>query len=339
MSIRLLPFVALVALVFAAACGNNTAPDTKPRPTPVAQPTPYTPGYSTDPKGQDPPTDFKVAFINLLSPVTVDEDNPTTAETFDMRLEIIIEELRAIQPDIVGFNEVSWTKDLGSAAEKLAKALKMELQYVRANPWFPGQSQELSDQTVKLTGFEEGELILTKHPILRARTARLNPRTSETEGRAALHVVVKGHGSIGEIDVYITHLTGGADRVRLAQAENFAQFVKDTRGDGPILIMGGFGSPPESDIHQVLINLGVEDVAAAEVENGPLLTCCRETIVGEQPEVSGRTDYIFAAGWSVKSVSTFGLVPRKRADDMLVYASDHNGLLAVFEPLPAAPMP
>lgn len=323
----------LSVLLVAAACGGDSAPEGRPQPTPTPEPTPYTPAYGT-PTGQDPPAEFKVAFINLNSPVTVDAGDPSAAETFDMRLDMIIEELRAIEPDIVGFNEVSWTKDLGSAAEKLATALRMELQYVRANPWFPGQTPELSDETVKLTGFEEGELILSKHPILRSKSARLNPRTSETEGRAALQVVIKGPGGLGEVDIYITHLTGGTERIRVAQAEDFARFISDTRGDGPALVFAGLGSPPDSEVAAVFTSMGFQDLASVEAENGPLLTCCREAIIGEQPEVASRTDYVLGLGWTVKSASTFGLVPRKRADEVLVYASDHNGILVSLEPAP-----
>ncbi|HEY4668669.1 MAG TPA: hypothetical protein VIH05_02740 [Tepidiformaceae bacterium] len=329
--------VGLTVLLLTAACGGNGDPEPPASLTATPEPTP-TPGY-TSPQEPKEPSELKVAFINLMSPVTVDTRDPSAAETFDMRLEMIIDDLRAIDPDIVGFNEVSWTKDLGSAAERLAKALRMELQYVRANPWFPGQTQEMSDETVKLTGFDEGELILTKYPILRAKSTRLNPRTSETEGRSALQVVIKGPNGTGEIDIYITHLTGAPGRVLLGQAEDFARFISDTRADGAALVLADLGAPPDSDVVTVFKTLGFEDFAGGGGEAGPIVTCCRDGIIGEKAAVAGRTDYILGIGWEVTAVSTFGFTPRKRADDVVVYSSDHDGILVRLLPRAVVPMP
>lgn len=282
------------------------------------------------------PSQIKVAFINLLSPLSLDANNQVAADTFDQRLEIIIEELRVFNPDIVGFSEASWTRATGSAAEKLAKALKMEFQYARANPWFPGQTKEQSDETVKLIGFEEGELILSRYPILRYERRALNPRTSESgEGRAALHVVVRIPGQVAELDVFITHLTGADEKVRAAQGADFVTFISATRGQGPVLVLGDFGETPGGQVAQALVATGLIDAAATFPGIVPATTCCRASIIGEQPPLAGRTDYVFVSGLSVESVGMFGLVPRKRADNTLVYASDHNGIEVVFRlPVP-----
>ena len=323
--------LAILAALAAGSCGGpDPAPEGTPQPATTPLSTPGTTGTVPAGQGAELPTQFRVAFINLLSPLSLDVNNPAAAQTFDQRLEIVIEELRAFNPDIVGFNEASWTKATGSAAEKLAKALKMELQYARANPWFPGQTTEQSDETVKLTGFEEGELILSRYPILRYERKALNPRTSETgEGRAGLHVVVKGPGALGEIDVYITHLTGGDEKLRAAQAADFITFIGATRGAGPLLVLGDLNEAPGSAVQRAFLTAGLIDLAATRTDK-PLNTCCREAITGEQPPLASRTDYIFASNWTLQSVDAFGLLPRKRADGVLVYASDHNGLEAAF---------
>lgn len=328
---------ALLALaagaLLATACADDSPPNEWP-PTPTAGPSAPPSGTLTPVASPDElPGQVKVSFINLLSPLSLDANNPVAAETFDQRLETLAEELRAFNPDIAGFNEASWTKGTGSAAEKLAKALKMELQYARANPWFPGQTKEQSDETVKLTGFEEGELILSRYPILRYERRALNPRTSETgEGRAALHVVLRGPGTLGEIDVYITHITGGDEKVRSAQAADFITFISATRGKGPLLVMGDLGEGPEGPVAKALAAAGLADVVAAAARPGeaPIATCCREAILGEQLPLVGRTDYIFVAGLAIGPVEPFGLLPRKRADGTLVYASDHNGIEVTF---------
>jgi len=332
-----------LALLGALTVGSCGTADPAPEDTPQPSQTPSTPApTSTAPaaQGQEPPIQVKIAFINLLSPLALDANNPAAAQTFDQRLDIVIEELRAFNPDIVGFNEASWTKATGSAAEKLAKALKMELQYGRANPWFPGQTKEQSDEIVKLTGFEEGELILSRYPILRYERKALNPRTSETgEGRAGLHVVVRGPGGLGEIDVYITHLTGGDEKLRTAQTADFIAFIGTTRGNGPLVVLGDLNEQPGGAVQQAFLTAGLADVAATTADK-PLLTCCREAVTGEQPPLQSRTDYIFTAGnWSLQTVGAFATLPRKRADGALVYASDHDGLKATFTLPPDLPQP
>ncbi|MBI2766904.1 MAG: hypothetical protein HYX53_13465 [Chloroflexi bacterium] len=281
-----------------------------------------------------PATEFRVAFINLLSPLTVDKANQVAAETFDERLDIVIKELKEFNPDLVGFNAASWTKERGSAAAKLARELKMEINYARANPWFPGASKEESDALAKQVGFEEGELFLSRYPVIRAERYELNPRTSESgEGRAALHMVVKGPGATGEIDVYITHLTGGGDKTRAAQTADFVAWVMNTRGKGPTIVMAGQSDQTAASTYDFYKSVGLKDVAE---EAG---TCCRESVVGEQPPLTVHSDYLMYDRWAPKSFRLFGDQPMKRADGTLLYGSDHNGVAAVFpiEPMAIPP--
>ena len=327
--------VVSVLLAIATACGEDGATDTS-RPLAAAIPTSVAPIPATDPKPA--PTEFKVAFINLMSPVTTDSTDPLPSETYEQRLELIIHELNALRPDVVAFNEATITKAHGSAVARLAKELKMEFQYVRANPWFPGQTQAQNDELVKQIGFEEGELILSRYPIIRYKKGWLNPRTSETEGRAVLHVVVKGPDALGEVDIYVTHLTGGGDRVRLAQARAMLNFVATTRGGGPTLVLGDLADAPGSPVVTAIADWGLVDVSASFPGDDQRPTCCREGITGEQASATARTDFIFADRWKASSVGIFGEAPGKRLDGTPLWASDHNGLYATF-PIINNPLP
>ncbi len=321
-----------VALAVASACGGDgtQAPRT---PEPAVTPTTAAPLAGPDPAPV--PTELKVAFVNLMSPVSTDSTNTSPSETFDQRLTLLIDELNALRPDVIAFNEATITKAHGSAIARLAKELKMEFQYVRANPWFPGQTQEQNDELAKRIGFEEGELILSRYPIIRYKKGWLNPRTSDTEGRAVLHVVVKAPGQLGEVDIYVTHLTGGEGRVRTLQAKAVLNFVATTRGVGPTLIMGDFSETPGSSAPQAMVEWGMTDVSAAFAGENQRLTCCREGIVGDLVAPTYRTDFIFADRWKATSVGLFAESPGKLLDGTPVYASDHNGLFAVF-PIPSA---
>ena len=62
----------------------------------------------------------------------------------------------------------------------------------------------------------------------------------------------------------------------------------------------------------------------------PLPTCCRTNVVGAQPELTSRSDCIMALGFGEASVQLFAHHPVTGDDGTQLYASDHNGLLAVF---------
>lgn len=324
---RLLLLGVACCALLAAACGGGGDDTQLTRViTPAASASPSDPAFTYEGTPAQPITEFRVAQINMMSPVSIDSTNNSASDTYDQRLDMLIDALKAFKPDIVVLNEWTNTKAHGNPAARLGKELKMEYQWVRANPWFPGQSKEQNDAIADQIGFQEGELILSRHRILRAEPRWLNPRTSETEGRAVLHVVLQAPMPLGEVDVYVTHLTGGGEKVRAAQAVSVAADIKETRGKGPLLLMGDFGDVPGSATIQPLIEAGLADLIA----DAPILSCCRDSVVGELPPVTTRTSYIFGVGWLVPQLSLFGDKPKSRADGSLLYLSDHNGIFAVF---------
>ena len=312
-----------------AACGADGEDDGGtfvPQATPSASvsPMPFTPQPTPE------PTELRVAFINLMSPVGTDATNTVPADTFEERLNLVIAELKEFKPDIVGFNEATITEAHGDAREKLATALKMEPFWLRANPWFPTQTRDANDAIAKQIGFEEGELVLVRSdrfPLIGGVDPHwINPRTSETEGRVAFHLKVRVPGSTREADIYITHLTGGGDAVRARQAASVAGFIGSSRGTGPAIVMGDLGDVPESGAYAELMDIGMQDPFA---EAG-IATCCRESPVGEQKPMTQRTDYLLSAGWWPAETGAMGEVAAKRVDETELYASDHIGLFAVF---------
>lgn len=318
--------VVILALL-AAACGASVDDTPITRPTPVLTAA-ATPEAVVTTEQTPLPTEFRIAYINLMSPVAVDANNPVASDTYDERLDAVIDELKAFKPDLVAFSEATVTKEHGSAKEKLARELKMESQWVRANPYFPGQTKEQNDAIAKQIGFEEGEVILSRSafPILRADQLWINPRTSETEVRAALHVVVKGPGSLGNVDVYLLHLTGGGEKLRTQQAGAFMTWLGTTHGTGPAIVMGDLSDTPATTTYKVFAGAGLIDLGART--NAP--TCCRESVIGEPAPPAERTDYIFVKGFPQVEPALFGNQPHQRPDGSPLYASDHNGLTAIF---------
>lgn len=324
---RLAVILACAAAIGAvlAACGGDGDDDDGDL-TPAASLTVTTTIVAGPTPTPAPLTEFKVAFVNLFSPLTLDDD-PVAGETFQARIKLLAEELRKLDPDLIAFNEASRTGH-GDAIDMLVAELKMEFYYARANPWYPGQTKEQSDLTAEQAGFEEGELILSRWAILSAEEPLpLNPLVSESgERRVLLHAVVKAPAPLGEVDVYVTHLTGGGEATRSSQAADVVQKINDRRSGRPILLLGDITDSLDSATFQVFRDAGFEDAANGEA----LSTCCRQSVVGDQPELTTRPDIVMYQGFPSVSVQLFGQSPVVQHDGKPLYASDHNGLFAVF---------
>src|SRR5206468_11394769 len=114
--------------------------------------------------------------------------------------------------------------------------------------------------------------------------------------------------SVGDIDVYITHLTGGGEKVRTAQSASLLSFVTATRGKGPLLIMGDLGDGPETTTYKEFSDAGFSDIASASTG----FTCCREAVVGTQPPLTVRTDHMFVKGWPQATLTVWDDKPPKQ---------------------------
>jgi endonuclease/exonuclease/phosphatase family metal-dependent hydrolase len=266
-----------------------------------------------------------VAFINLYSPLTLDRTDPVAGETFERRLAQVVQEVKQLDPDLVAFSEASWTQH-GNAIERLQVELDMEFAWGPANPGF-GLERPAADEEAARQGWQEGELLFSRHKILHFERIFLNPRSSELgEGRIALHAILEAPEPLGEFNVFLTHLTGGGPEIRAAQAADLIRHIQERRRDRPTLLIGDMGDPVESATYEAFRQAGFTDPAWER----PLPTCCRTNVVGAQPELTSRSDCIMALGFGEASVQLFAHHPVTGDDGTQLYASDHNGLLAVF---------
>jgi endonuclease/exonuclease/phosphatase family metal-dependent hydrolase len=314
----------LVACALAGACGDDgDGDDADSSPPPSVTSTLVLPTASA--ATETPISALKVAFINLYSPLTLDRTDEVAGETFHNRLAQVVEEVKRLDPDVVAFNEASVTQH-GNAIEWLQMQLDMEFAWGPANPGFgldrPGADEEASRQ-----GWQEGELLFSRFPILHFERIFLNPLSSELgEGRIALHAVIKAPEPLGEFSVFLTHLTGGGTEIRAAQAAYLVDEIERLRGDRPVLLVGDMGDPVPSATYDLFEQAGFSDPAWER----PLPTCCRTSVTGDQPELTTRPDCILASGFAAGSVQLFGQHPVTGGDGVTLYASDHNGLFAVF---------
>ncbi|MGH2611187.1 MAG: hypothetical protein ACRDHF_19065, partial [Tepidiformaceae bacterium] len=171
------------------------------------------------------------------------------------------------------------------------------------------------------------EVLFSRYKILRFERILLNPLSSELgEGRIALHAVIEAPEPLGEFNVFLTHLTGGGEVIRTAQAADLVKQMGDRSADRPTLLVGDLGDPVESTTYEVFRQAGFIDPAWEQ----PLSTCCRTSVVGDQPDLTTRPDCIMALGFAAGSIQLFAQHPVTEQDGTKLYPSDHNGLFAVF---------
>jgi endonuclease/exonuclease/phosphatase family metal-dependent hydrolase len=353
--------VVLVAGLLIGACEGGARPRSTPTPGPEATPT----VVAGTPTPAVPIDSVRVAYLNLMSPLEDGEDSLAWV-TYGDRIDIAIANLGGFDADLIGVSEAAWVEGLEENAwVRLQNSLKLEPSILaRANPWPWNTTQEESDAAVVREGYEEGEYLLSRYPILSSKRYPLSQRVSLQEGRAVLHAVVKLPAPVGETDVYVTRF-GGDEGKKSSQAQELIRIVALTHSpERAIIVMGDLGATPGSDVLATLLNpdYGLKDAFAAV--GSDYLTCCRESVVestgGGTPEASAETetdadpandgatttpepeeppvpvtiaerrDFILSGQWGAQSVQLIGNEPSERPDGSQLYASDHNGIGVVF---------
>ncbi len=145
---------------------------------------------------------------------------------WSQRLPLIVDGLRALDPDVIALQEVLQTEHLPNQADSLAAALGYRVQFV---------STDAPDHPRRY-----GNALLTRDPVQTASWTRLAPvDDARTIGHA--RVVIRGQ----PVNLYFTHLhwtrDGGAIRAR--QLQDALAFIDRTAGAAPTLLTGDFNAP------------------------------------------------------------------------------------------------
>lgn len=145
----------------------------------------------------------------------------------DLDLERTIGELKELEADIIGLQEVerfSPRSGLQDQAKQIGEALGMEYRFAPA---------------LKIGPFEYGNLLLSKYPIEAVKQILLS---SEKENRSALLATLNIHGR--QVAVAVTHL--GLNREERIGHVSLLQ--QEFSGVGlPLIVMGDFNTTPDSD--------------------------------------------------------------------------------------------
>jgi endonuclease/exonuclease/phosphatase family metal-dependent hydrolase len=146
---------------------------------------------------------FRVATLNL------EQDH----KRWDARRELVIDQLAALQPDVVAFNEICLPLQTGRWLQRMARE--------RLGRPFA----LLQQSTVNGSSLVEGEALLTRYPVV--ETANWDYRTLDMVAQV-VRLEIEGR----LLDVYVTHLyrSRGDDALRLYQVQQLLAWI-ETRDD------------------------------------------------------------------------------------------------------------
>lgn len=247
---------------------------------------------------------------------------------WEQRREVIRRGIAALDPDIIGLQEVLQLRlggNVQSQAEELFRATPY--QYVF------GSAQVLGP------GFDFGNVIASKYPLGAHEVFPL-PGQETGETRSVVHARI--HTPLGEVPVFVTHLNWKLHHgaVRLRQLERLLEIVDERAPDDdetfPPIMMGDFNAEPESDEIRFLRGFATldgrsvffADAWAYGGDGGPGFTFDRRNpYAARSHEPPRRIDYVFVRGpdkrWRGEPLTTRVVFD---APEDGVWASDHFGL-------------
>lgn len=181
-----------------------------------------------------------------LAPAQVDAAQVATASGFTAvtlnlwhdqhdwpaRRAVIVDTLRALQPDVILLQEVLEKEGLPNQARQLADSLGCAFVFASVDP--PGAAKRY------------GNAILTRLPIVASGEVKLPPLDDWRVAAHARLALPDGRA----LDAYVTHLhhTEEGAAIRAEQVAGLLAFVDSTRaagGEAPVLLGGDFNAEPD----------------------------------------------------------------------------------------------
>jgi endonuclease/exonuclease/phosphatase family metal-dependent hydrolase len=257
--------------------------------------------------GDHPDRKLRVISLNMLHGFP-------KFENLNQRLELIASEIERLEVEIVLLQEVPWTWKTGNGAKYLAEKTGLNYAYQRAN----GNRWAIL--------FEEGEAILSRYPLILTDSFELKPREGFFRHRVVLHTISRT--PLGNVDLYVVHLTNGGETMNSQQSESLSQYVKPPL-DSFAIIAGDFNALPASPQIQSLVNQWIDTSAHHNRELIPN-TCCVGDLGQEKAEPDKRIDYIFLLPGEVEinTLATERVFDQSfKVSGGWLWVSDHMGLM------------
>lgn len=232
-------------------------------------------------------------------------------ENWPARLTHMLSEIRILNPDLIGLQEVIQRSTLPNQAQTLADSLGYYYYFSSVDP-------VTSEKRY-------GNAILSRYPLLETNWRHLQP---EDDYRIAVHAKIEIAGNI--IDFYNTHLHNTAvnAQIREQQITDLYDFIDETSTSDYIFVTGDYNANPDWDEMELMYE-DFYDVYPFFHEDH--LEPDHSTLNFNLGHQQRRIDYIFFNKAAEKM-----LIPQSaeividQPDENGIYGSDHFGVLATF---------
>jgi endonuclease/exonuclease/phosphatase family metal-dependent hydrolase len=249
----------------------------------------------------------------------------------ESRLALIIEGLRALDPDVVALQESPITRRRGDVAARIAQALGLVHVHARATERvFP--LRVLGRLIVGALGFVEGPAILSRFPIAATEVYDLPRCQRWFDPRVALRADIQTPA--GVVAVFSAH-TSRDD----CQTRRVAELAGEPNGR-PAVVMGDFNTGETAPALGAFREHGFVDLFRAANPDTPGLTVWQR-IEAPSPTVFRRVDYVFVRAGDGREATAVSArlvlnTPGTRKDGGALWPSDHYGVFAEVALRPAS---
>jgi endonuclease/exonuclease/phosphatase family metal-dependent hydrolase len=244
------------------------------------------------------------------------------------RFQMVLAELRALDPDIIGLQEASVARGRGSVAGRLASALGLHHVFGPATTRVFGL-EAIGRLVTTLINFREGPAILSRYPIV-AHAVYALPRCEKLlDPRVLVHAELRTPW--GPLHAFSVHTSHDA-----CQVERAVDLVREHARGAPAILMGDFNhGEGAAVIASVTGAAGFIDAFRASRSDASGATVWQRPGAAE-PTVTRRADYVFvhpgaAGSLTVRDSRVVLNEPRRLADGEVLWPSDHYGVLAELE--------
>jgi endonuclease/exonuclease/phosphatase family metal-dependent hydrolase len=260
-------------------------------------------GCAKAPKVSEPGPEFSVLSYNIWH----------DQRDWPARKAMMIEEIKRLNPDVIGLQEVLQRETLPNQAETLAKELGYVYTFSTTDP--PENAHRY------------GNAILTRHKMLSSDMQLLRPLD---DYRTVAHMRIDVDGRV--VDVYNTHLhhTGEGGEIRREQIKDLLSFIESTRKGTAVIVTGDFNASPDWPEVQLMTPEFV-DTFAQSVENP--LSEEHATLNHHVGHSKRRIDYVWQHRGSLdqfRAVRSEIVLDEPDASGE-VWASDHWGVITWFQ--------
>ena len=250
------------------------------------------------------------------------------------RLDMSIQELKRLQPDIIALQEASDSRKHGNVPQRIAEALGYQMVFAPATEHIFGIG--FVDRLItSAIGFKEGPAILSRYPIVASEVYDLPQCQRRMDPRILLRAEIKAPD--GSVQVFSAHTSKGDE----CQLQRVGELFREHRGTGRAMLMGdlntGEQSPVLTEWQKEPGFIDAFRIANPGVPGGTVW----QNIQVEWPTADRRVDFIFlfdgsATGSSV--VRSSRLVfdqPGRLPNGDALWPSDHRGVLAEIGTAPS----